>query len=414
MEKEKRFFAGLWFSLLKEKVSLGREYWKKMLNSPYNIQEIAEEYYLQRNLKKIEKHCFQKRKLLEKEERWKCLEPFLFSMILLEQAEKQLTSLKYPLSFYDHVFYGEKDFPEKLLSIPQAPLSLFALSKRKSFQNLAQLEMIAVVGSRKASPYGLRLCEDIVKRFVALGYPILSGLALGIDTQAHVSCLENGMGSIAILAHGFQFVYPKENENLFQNMIENGIILSEYAPFEKALPYRFRERNRLMSGLAKAVFIPEASLKSGTLLTATFASEQGRDVYVCPGSFYSSNSGGTHLLISEGAYIFFEHEQIERNFPLQSSVFGFTKLKNKGYCHQEILKNSCVYFLLSSVQEREKTFAEIEREMDEENRKEFKMYLGICLKQKWILQKQNYFFLSEKGETFLKEQIRFLEKRKIG
>lgn len=412
MEKEKRFFAGLWFSALKEKVKLGRDSWEKLLKFPYCIQEIPEAFYLQRNLKNIETLCLKKRNLLEKEEVWKHLEPHLFCGFLLEKVEQQLRSLKYPLSYYDHVFYGEKDFPQKLLHIPQAPLSMFALSKEKNFQSLDAFEMIAVVGSRKASPYGLRLCDDIVKKFTALGYPILSGLALGIDAQAHRSCLESGMGSVGILAHGFQFVYPRENKKLFQEMIEKGILLSEYSPFEKPMPYRFRERNRLMSGLAKAVFIPEASLKSGTLLTATFASEQGRDVYACPGAFYATNSAGTHLLISEGANIFFEYEQIERNFSRQNASFCFAK--NQLNCYEDFLKESHVYFLLSSIYEREKTLVEMEKEMPEEKRKNLKMYLGICLKKKWILQKQNYFFLSKEGEELLKEQACFLEKRKIG
>lgn len=155
---------------------------------------------------------------------------------------------------------------------------------------------IAVVGSRNPSPLASQICELFVKEFVKAKITIVSGLARGIDTIAHQTAIQNSGRTIAVLGNGFDVVYPKENKNLYLEIPKAGAIVSEFAPQTPPFPQNFLARNRLISGLSKAVLVVEAARRSGTLSTAAHAARQGREVFALPfgdGAKYLILNGAT-------------------------------------------------------------------------------------------------------------------------
>lgn len=161
---------------------------------------------------------------------------------------------------------------------------------------------IAIVGSRKSTAYGKWVCEKFTKELVDLGVTIVSGLALGIDAIAHKTALENGGRTIAILGNGLDVVYPSRNGKLYDEISKNGVVMSEFPIGTQPLAYNFPQRNRIISGLSKAIIVIEAKEKSGSLITAHHALEQGKDVFAVPGNINSIYSGGTNKLIKDGAF----------------------------------------------------------------------------------------------------------------
>jgi DNA processing protein len=160
---------------------------------------------------------------------------------------------------------------------------------------------LAVVGARRASPAGRRLTGELCREIAARGITIVSGLARGIDTAAHEGALDGQGQTIAVLGCGIDRVYPQENAGLFQRIIAQGGILSEYPPGTPPLAGHFPGRNRIISGLSRGVLIVEAAEGSGSLITADFALEQGREVFAVPGPVYAETSGGVNRLLKEGA-----------------------------------------------------------------------------------------------------------------
>jgi len=162
---------------------------------------------------------------------------------------------------------------------------------------------MAIVGSRRATPYGNNTARAISHNLSKFGITIISGMALGIDSQAHIGALEAGGRTIAVLGCGLDIVYPKENKRLMESIIEHGAVISEYVPGTAPMPFNFPARNRLISGMSKGVIVIEASEKSGSLITANYALEQGREVFAVPGNISSKLSAGTNMLIKEGAKV---------------------------------------------------------------------------------------------------------------
>jgi DNA processing protein len=160
---------------------------------------------------------------------------------------------------------------------------------------------IAIVGSRRATSYGLQASSRIAVDLAGKGITVVSGMARGIDTAAHQSALQAGGRSIGVLGCGIDIVYPAENRRLFAEMAEKGALLSEFPLGTTPLPANFPRRNRIISGLSRGVLVVEAAEKSGSLITAQFALEQGREVFAIPGSITSGASRGTNRLIKQGA-----------------------------------------------------------------------------------------------------------------
>ncbi len=187
-------------------------------------------------------------------------------------------------------------YPALLLNIPDPPPVLYCHGTLHS-----DVCHIAVVGSRRATAYGKatagRLCHDLSAR----GFSVVSGMARGIDTAAHLGALDAGGPTVAVLGSGLNRIYPQENRRLFQRIAQNGAIVSEFSLDAKPEAYHFPQRNRIISGMALGTVVVEAARRSGSLITARLAAEQGREVFAVPGNIDSPTTRGTHELIRQGA-----------------------------------------------------------------------------------------------------------------
>lgn len=197
----------------------------------------------------------------------------------------------------DFITRAEEAYPNSLKQIHDPPAVLFI---KGSLAGINQL--VAIVGSRKCTEYGRGVALEMGAALAAAGITIVSGLARGIDTAAHKGALQTGR-TIAVFGSGVEYVYPPENRKLASQVSQEGALISEFPPDTSIRPLNFPVRNRIISALSKVVVIVEASRRSGALITADFALEQGKDIMVVPGSVRSSTSGGCHRLIKEGAAI---------------------------------------------------------------------------------------------------------------
>jgi DNA processing protein len=195
------------------------------------------------------------------------------------------------------VAWDDSDYPQALLTIADPPPALYCIGNRALLDRRA----IAVVGSRNATPQGVDNAAAFASALSAAGLGIVSGLALGIDAAAHRGGLTGSGSSIAVVGTGLDRVYPAANRDLARALAERGALVSEFALGTPPVPGNFPRRNRVISGLALGVLIVEATLASGSLITARFAAEQGRDVFAIPGSIHSPFSKGGHRLIKDGA-----------------------------------------------------------------------------------------------------------------
>ncbi len=211
----------------------------------------------------------------------------------------------------------DKDYPNRLNYIYDSPKVLYRKGK---FSNKDELSM-AIVGSRKATSYGKWATEKFVKELVKLDVTIVSGLALGIDGIAHRAALEEGGRTIGVLGNGLDTIYPKKNKDIYENIPQNGAIITEYFLGVPPLAYNFPQRNRIISGISLGVIVIEAKEKSGSLITANHALEQGKEVFALPGNINSIFSKGTNKLIKDGAKLIMDIDDIlEEVYELQSKM----------------------------------------------------------------------------------------------
>lgn len=199
------------------------------------------------------------------------------------------------------------DYPKLLKDIKNAPLELYVDG------DISCLDMpcVTVIGSRNMSEYGKKMTRKIVKELVDAGVCIISGLAVGIDTIAHETCLENGGKTVAVLGSGLNKVYPAENKDLYNRIVNSGgCVMSEQLPDEEAQKVYFPARNRIVSGLSLGTLVIEAAYRSGTSITAKFAFEQGKKVFCIPNSYNNKNSCGTIKLLKKGAIMITEGKEV--------------------------------------------------------------------------------------------------------
>jgi DNA processing protein len=192
---------------------------------------------------------------------------------------------------------ADGDYPKPLLETPDPPALLYVRGRRE----LLARPSLAVVGSRNATPQGIRNAEQFARFFSAAGLTIVSGLALGIDAAAHHGGLEAAGSTIAVLGTGADILYPQRNRALGERIAREGLIVSEFALGTPPHGSNFPRRNRVISGLTRGCLVVEAALASGSLITARLAAEQGREVFAIPGSIHSPHSKGCHALIKQGA-----------------------------------------------------------------------------------------------------------------
>jgi DNA processing protein len=192
---------------------------------------------------------------------------------------------------------ADDEYPGPLLNIPDPPLLLFV----KGRLELLNAPALAIVGSRNASPQGIRNAEAFARAASESGLCVVSGLAQGIDTAAHIGALKGSGSSVAVVGTGLDKVYPASNRNLAHSLAQSGAIVSEFPLGTPPLAANFPRRNRIISGLGLGCLVVEASTQSGSLITARLASEQGKDVFAIPGSIHSPQARGCHALIKQGA-----------------------------------------------------------------------------------------------------------------
>ena len=183
---------------------------------------------------------------------------------------------------------------------------------------------VAIVGARECSPYGESMARRFAKSLASVGIQVVSGMARGVDSAGQSGALEGGGESFAILGCGVDICYPREAIGLYMDLQENGGVISEFPIGTKPLPQHFPARNRIISGLADAVLVIEAKEKSGSLITADMALEQGKDVYALPGPINSKLSRGCNLLIKQGADLLLSPEEL-----LEEWGFSFSKNQQK-------------------------------------------------------------------------------------
>jgi len=213
------------------------------------------------------------------------------------------TLIQEQISQYKHngitaITYFDSRYPALLKEIYQPPWVLYTKGDL-SLLNLPK--KLAVVGSRLATSYSHQAIGKLMPEFVQNKIIIVSGLAKGVDTLAHKAAMANGGKTIAVIAGGFFHIYPKENIPLAREMMKSQLLISEYPPLSKPMKWQFPMRNRIISGICEGTLVMEAKRKSGSLITAHFALNEGRDVFAVPGSIFSPFSVGTNELIKAGA-----------------------------------------------------------------------------------------------------------------
>lgn len=196
---------------------------------------------------------------------------------------------------------ADTDYPRLLLETPSPPPMLYYRGEVNLQENLGHKPLVGIVGTRQPSEYGIRWTRQISTALAKNGFTVVSGMAEGIDTVSHSAAMKAGGRTIAVLGTGVDVVYPHKNQDLYKQILTSGIVVSEYPAKTPPDRTHFPRRNRIIAGLSRAILVMEAPIKSGALITATYANDFGRDVYALPGRLDDIPSQGCLKLISQGA-----------------------------------------------------------------------------------------------------------------
>lgn len=237
----------------------------------------------------------------------------------------------------------DKRYPERLRHIGNPPEQLYVQGELPKAEELS----IAIVGARNCTPYGSEMAKYFGRELAAAGVQIISGLARGIDSFAHWGALEAGQATFGVLGCGIDVCYPKDNKKLFEKVRESGGILSEYEPSVPPLPGHFPLRNRIISGLCDGVLVIEAREKSGSLITASWGLEQGKDIFALPGRSSDALSRGCNALIRQGAILVETPEDVLKEYEF-TGKFRKKQVKNEKKSNISLAtKEKIVYSSLS-------------------------------------------------------------------
>ncbi|MGE0019073.1 MAG: DNA-processing protein DprA [Draconibacterium sp.] len=246
---------------------------------------------------------------------------------LFVQAEKEIRFIE--KNGIQPWFYTDKEYPRRLKNCPDAPILFYS----KGNMNLNTAHVLSIVGTRNATNYGKQVCEELIQQIAERNYNVLivSGLAYGIDIQAHKSAIKFGLPTVGVVAHGLDKLYPSLHTETARKMTENGGLVSDFPSGTKIDPSNFIRRNRIVAGLADATVVVESAEKGGALITAEIASSYNRDVFAFPGRAGDVYSKGCNQLIrNSGANLiegiddlefFMGWEKASKNKPVQSSLF---------------------------------------------------------------------------------------------
>lgn len=243
-------------------------------------------------------------------------------VVSLAKAEEELMTAE--IKKVKIISIEDDEYPYNLKQIEDAPPLLYA---KGNFELLNNSNMLAVVGSRNASLSAKKLAEKLSSDVANRGLVVVSGMARGIDAAAHKGALSANGNTIAVLGTGVNVVYPRENQKLYDELAENGLILSEFSFHTQPQASNFPRRNRIVSGLSKSVIVIEAGIQSGSLITAHQALEQGRDVYAVPGAPYDGRASGCNQLLKNGAILVENADDVIDNFCFSPVKFVSQKIK---------------------------------------------------------------------------------------
>lgn len=216
----------------------------------------------------------------------------LFALVEAKNNHEYKNSLISELSAVGASYFTflDPDYPESLKEIDDYPVVLYF----KGDKSVLKGRMFSIVGTRFPSAYGRKVTREFADEISKAGYTIVSGMAKGVDTVAHRAALDNGMPTVAVCGAGIDVVYPVDNKGLAEEIAKKGLIITEYKPKTPPVNYNFPYRNRIISALSSSILVPEAGNNSGSLITVNYAVEQGKNVYIVPGSIYSPESKGAN------------------------------------------------------------------------------------------------------------------------
>lgn len=239
------------------------------------------------------------------------VERFVVLRAELAASAPAAPGLRNGVSFIGH---GEAGYPECLTELDAPPAGLYVRGDPHALVGLHELPRVTIVGTRRASAYGLAAADRIAASFARAGVAVLSGLALGIDGRVHRAALEGDGLTVGVLGCGVDVVYPRRHHDLFARVADAGALFSEYPPGTPPAPWAFPERNRLLAALGDAVIVVEAPERSGALITAERALELGREVFGVPGPILGGTSDGCNRLIHDGANVCLDADSVVEDF----------------------------------------------------------------------------------------------------
>lgn len=218
--------------------------------------------------------------------------------------------------------YSSPLYPSQLRSLSDAPIGLFVRGNECVMEQLPHIRCMAIVGTRRATSYGRDVTQHLAATLSEAGWCIVSGLAAGIDAQAHSATLERGNPTIAFLGCGVDVIYPAANSGLYRAIEREGLVMSEFAPGLPPQPGLFVSRNRLVAGISEGVIVIEAGIDSGAMVTAQIAADQGKEVFAVPGHVTSAMSRGPNRLIRDGAHVVLEPADVLDYYGMRSGEIG--------------------------------------------------------------------------------------------
>lgn len=262
--------------------------------------------------------------------------------ILIRQKDRKIQEIRNKLTELGIKFISCREFgyPEKLLQIPDYPYGLFYKGELPEKTQ----RCIAVVGARMCTNYGRNTAAEIAEMLAFYKIAVVSGMAYGIDGIAQAACLDKKGKSYALTGCGVDVCYPQDHRSLYEELVKRGGVISEYPPGTPARPFHFPMRNRLISGLCESVIVVEAKKKSGSLITADLALEQGKDVLAVPGRMADPLSEGCNHLISQGAGIITSLEELKNYLGIKDEIVKKKKKNNIKLASSENMVYICLDF----------------------------------------------------------------------
>jgi DNA processing protein len=275
----------------------------------------------------------------------------------------------------------EENFPEALKNIEDSPIILFYKGQINRKENC-----ISIVGSRKHSIYGKEVTKQITEKLIARNITIVSGLAMGIDSIAHQTCVNNKKRTIAVLPNGLDLIYPQFNNSLSIDILNTGgLLVTEFPINSHILKYNFHRRNRIISGLSKIIIVTEAEKSSGSMITVRHGLNQGKDIYTVPGSIFNPFSKGTNNLIKEGANPITDINNIYEEIGIKEKIHKETNKKID--IPEELNKKEKEIINLIKINELEKIFKKYKPQ-------EINQLLSILEIKGYIIKNENNYLLN--------------------